>query len=234
MIKSSRLLGAVCASVFSFAAVPSHAALVDNGGGLIYDTVLDITWAQPENSSDRTWTDARAYVAGLTLGGVSGWRLPYASVAAGPSGSVNPPVDCNSASEADCQDNEMGYMFYYNLGGQAGFDIYELDSGVAFPPTVPNPNPNLALFSDITPDTFTHYGYWSDTRGPIGFPQTAWAFEFGGTFAGGNSNELITLNRWTWAVHDGNVSAVPVPAAVWLFGSGLLGLVGMARRKKAA
>ena len=30
------------------------------------------------------------------------------------------------------------------------------------------------------------------------------------------------------------VSAVPVPAAVWLFGSGLLGLVGIARRKKAA
>jgi hypothetical protein len=29
-------------------------------------------------------------------------------------------------------------------------------------------------------------------------------------------------------------SAVPVPAAVWLFGSGLLGLVGVARRKKAA
>ena len=31
-----------------------------------------------------------------------------------------------------------------------------------------------------------------------------------------------------------SVSAVPVPAAVWLFGSGLIGLVGMARRKKAA
>lgn len=31
-----------------------------------------------------------------------------------------------------------------------------------------------------------------------------------------------------------DVSAVPVPAAVWLFGSGLVGLVGMARRKKAA
>lgn len=29
------------------------------------------------------------------------------------------------------------------------------------------------------------------------------------------------------------VSAVPIPAAVWLFGSGLLGLVGVARRKKA-
>lgn len=30
------------------------------------------------------------------------------------------------------------------------------------------------------------------------------------------------------------VAAVPVPAAVWLFGSGLLGLVGIARRKKTA
>ena len=32
----------------------------------------------------------------------------------------------------------------------------------------------------------------------------------------------------------GAASAVPVPAAVWLFGSGLLGLVGIARRKQAA
>ena len=28
-------------------------------------------------------------------------------------------------------------------------------------------------------------------------------------------------------------SAVPIPAAVWLFGSGLIGLIGVARRKKA-
>ena len=32
----------------------------------------------------------------------------------------------------------------------------------------------------------------------------------------------------------GQVQVVPVPAAVWLFGSGLLGLAGIARRKKAA
>ena len=32
----------------------------------------------------------------------------------------------------------------------------------------------------------------------------------------------------------GPPAAVPVPPAVWLFGSGLLGLVGIARRKKAA
>jgi len=33
---------------------------------------------------------------------------------------------------------------------------------------------------------------------------------------------------------NADVSAVPVPAAVWLFGSGLLGLVGVARRKASA
>ena len=31
-----------------------------------------------------------------------------------------------------------------------------------------------------------------------------------------------------------DVAAVPIPAAVWLFGSGLVSLVGVARRKKAA
>ncbi len=31
-----------------------------------------------------------------------------------------------------------------------------------------------------------------------------------------------------------NISTVPIPAAVWLFGSGLIGLVGVARRKDIA
>jgi hypothetical protein len=37
----------------------------------------------------------------------------------------------------------------------------------------------------------------------------------------------------TGACGSGWIGAVPVPAAVWLFGSGLLGLVGVARRKRA-
>jgi hypothetical protein len=36
----------------------------------------------------------------------------------------------------------------------------------------------------------------------------------------------------TWATFT-PAAAVPVPAAVWLFGSGLLGLIGIAKRKKA-
>jgi len=36
------------------------------------------------------------------------------------------------------------------------------------------------------------------------------------------------------ATFGGTATIVPVPAAVWLLGSGLLGLVGVARRKKSA
>ncbi len=36
------------------------------------------------------------------------------------------------------------------------------------------------------------------------------------------------ITHVSWAV-----SSVPVPAAVWLFGSGLIGLIGVARRKKS-
>jgi hypothetical protein len=42
-----------------------------------------------------------------------------------------------------------------------------------------------------------------------------------------NGTYLTYEGHWTGI----QVSAVPVPAAVWLFGSGLLGLVGVARRK---
>jgi len=39
----------------------------------------------------------------------------------------------------------------------------------------------------------------------------------------------ITYSPGTWVV-----SSVPIPAAVWLFGSGLFGLVGISRQLKAA
>ena len=45
--------------------------------------------------------------------------------------------------------------------------------------------------------------------------------------------------EWTWGTGAStdsfklNVGAAPIPAAAWLFGSGLLGLIGVARRKKA-
>ena len=49
-----------------------------------------------------------------------------------------------------------------------------------------------------------------------------------GALTGGNYTLNIKMENQVNAV-----SVVPVPAAVWLFGSGLIGLAGFARRKKA-
>lgn len=50
----------------------------------------------------------------------------------------------------------------------------------------------------------------------------------------GEYNFGISVGQSGWGVENVrmDVQVVPVPAAVWLFGSGLLGLVGIARRKK--
>ena len=52
-------------------------------------------------------------------------------------------------------------------------------------------------------------------------------------FASGSFVTTLTngLNTDTVMVNIGAASVVPVPAAVWLFGSGLIGLIGLARRK---
>ncbi len=58
----------------------------------------------------------------------------------------------------------------------------------------------------------------------------AWRFNFGGGSQGSGGKE--DFDDFAWVVRSGDVSAVPVPAAVWLFGSGLIGLLGLARRKR--
>ncbi len=55
---------------------------------------------------------------------------------------------------------------------------------------------------------------------------------WGAEFAAGNEIGELTASLDGMTVQP--VTAVPVPAAVWLFGSGLLGLIGFSKRKKAA
>jgi len=47
----------------------------------------------------------------------------------------------------------------------------------------------------------------------------------------GDSGAIVRAEAMTLTGSSVNISAIPVPPAVWLFGSGLLGLVGIARRK---
>ena len=86
-MKKPRLLGTVCACVFSVISMSSHATLIgvlpDTPGGTdwqaYYDDVADLTWLANANAAGTTlniWTDANAWAASLNIDGVTGWRLP--------------------------------------------------------------------------------------------------------------------------------------------------------------
>jgi hypothetical protein len=82
-----------------------------------------------------------------------------------------------------------------------------------------------------TPGPFSNVGgfSWSGTVSATD-PGSAWGFSFVSSVYG-TSNK--SSNGYAWAVRSHDVGAVPLPAAAWLYGSGLFGLLGMARRKTA-
>lgn len=190
----------------------ANAALVSRLGGLAYyDEEADLTWLADASAAGTTmnWEDANSWAEGLNVAGVTGWRL---------AGTLQPDLSCSSQSALsgsrgfDCTGSELGNLFYNVLGGVASSSITDVH------------NANYDLFSNIQ-----GMRYWSATEYA---PNTsnAWYFSMG---AGNQSTTLKSFSYYGWAVQSGDVSAVPVPAAVWLFGSGLIGLLGLARRKKA-
>jgi len=55
--------------------------------------------------------------------------------------------------------------------------------------------------------------------------------EFRTTLSIDVSNDANPHLRGSWLIRNTAVSTVPVPAAIWLFGSGLIGLAGIARHR---
>lgn len=67
------------------------------------------------------------------------------------------------------------------------------------------------------------------------FDGTNFTLDYYWDLSDNGNNPLGSLEVSNYHLHlEGTVSHVPIPAAAWLFGSGLLGLVGMARRKRTA
>ena len=191
--------GLIVAGLFMSFSV--NAALFDRGAGFIYDDVLNITWTQDANiNSFDTWDNQVAWADGLSLFDSvrnvtwDDWRLPSADF-----NDDDTIVDCSSAPELACRDNEYGYMFFQNsVTGAAPGLFTNLQSSV----------------------------YWSGTEFASN-PAGAWNFFFA---AGTQVAAAKNLTNFAWAVRPGDVAVVPVPAAVWLFGSAL-GLLGWMRRK---
>lgn len=111
-------------------------------------------------------------------------------------------VDCG-LNIVNCSDNELGHLYYVD-------NITTLDSGIFF---------------NIQPLSFS--AYWSTTQNPLN-AATNYVFYFNGLY----DFRTITLEGYGWALMDGDVGAVPIPSAIWLFGSGLIGLIGISKRKK--
>jgi hypothetical protein len=76
------------------------------------------------------------------------------------------------------------------------------------------------------------YGQGADQSG-LALGGVANLYGLTGNGNAGKEQSYLLSNNLTLS-STGNLSSVPLPAAVWLFGSGLLGLIGVGRRKAAA
>jgi hypothetical protein len=184
------------------------------GDTMVYDDKLNITWTRNANlpgSSGLFWADAKTWAEALMYGGKDDWRLPYASVSAGagPITTLTIGFPCTGAGGADevaCRDNEMAYMFYYNLDGNQGAD---------------KTGNQTALGGEVL--TGIQRYYWSGTKYDS---VLAWNF----VFFNGSQFEEEGFGLSAWAVRPGDVAAAPEPASLLLIGAGMLGL-GWSRRK---
>jgi len=214
-MKISRLPCMACAYVLALSTTMSDAALIGRletapGSGAYqayYDDLLDITWiADTTTRSIDTWDNQIAWAAGLTVNGITGWRLPSLDVNG--DGSVVTCFD-STIARTICADNEFEHLNNYGAGTVFG-------DGISFE------NPGPFTIASLYPGASY---YWTDTEID---PDVAWVYDISGMYSGPSAG-VKALPAFAWAVHDGDVAAVPIPATAWLFVSGLLGLIGIAR-----
>lgn len=184
--------------------VSAHAALIDRGNGLIYDSAQDITWLQDANLAGgaMNWASATAWADNLVYAGYDDWRLP--SVGAVPENNVQngesviencpPGVICRDATDYSQTTAETSGLFY-----TAGYDT---------------------VFTGIQSGYYWLAEEYSNSR--------AWRFSME---SGHQNSRNKSFSSNAWAVRSGDVTAVSVPAAAWLMLSALGTLLGLKRRR---
>lgn len=215
--------------------MPTNAALQDRGNGMLYDTVLDVTWLQDANYAKTSGydvdglmslTEAKNWTENLVFGGATNWRLASNS----PINGIDFVFSGNSYNGAADQgynvvspNAELSYMFYVNLGLHGLYNtdgtqrsdngvfgngnLFELDEGG-----------NVVGGADMgLVKNLQNREYWLKTNEG---PAFNWIFNVYSGYQGILSNEN---QLYAWAVHDGDVAAVPIPAAGYLFGSVIFG-----------
>ncbi len=222
--------------------------LVNNGGGLIYDPNLGITWYDYTYTgpagNGATWPQAMSWASSLTAGGVSNWTLPttlpvngstyninIVTVSKGPfSGYFSPSFDGSTdfgfnisapgSAYPGSKGSEMAYLYYVELGNKGYYDT----NGNG-PYQADSGLQHTGPFSNLLSRE-----YWSGTEYEPG--TAAWLFYFNGGFQGlGIEDSMFNFFDYAIAVHAGDVGApVPIPVAILLFAPGLAGLAALKKK----
>lgn len=229
----------LCAALLASSA--AQAALVDRGGGLIYDTELNITWLQNANiNGAMTWSQANTWASNLSYYDsvrditYTDWRLPTTAPVNGSafnntlsySGStdIGTNISAPGTVYAGSTGSEMAYLFYNSLNND-GYCNPETSTASS----CVNAQSGWGLTNKGPFTNLQSSHYWSGTEYEVTY--YAWAVIL-------SSGEQYYFNKeayrmYAMAVRPGDVAAVPIPAAAWLLGSGLLALTSVARRKAA-
>ena len=122
--KKNRIAAAI-GGLMLCVSLSANAALESRLGGIaVYDTDLDITWlTDPTSGGLYTWEGANAWVEGLSVHGLKGWRLP---------------ISDNNCSGFNCINSEFGHLFYTEFGVSPGSDILSSN------------DPDKLLFSNLS------------------------------------------------------------------------------------
>lgn len=195
-----------------------------NGFEAYYDTDLDITWLANASLGNMSWDAARTFVQSLDVYGVSGWRLPDVKPV---SGSGFTCGEISYEGSMDCGYNitssELGHLYYVTLNNKGYYDISgNWQSGYGMVNTGP--------FSNVVQSS-----YWSETAST---PDANLGWGLGWGFDPSDGGQYYGLYDQgdgfaVWAVHPGDVAAVPEPQAyaILLAGLGALAVAVQRRRR---
>jgi hypothetical protein len=235
---------------FCLVSASANAALLSRlSGQAYYDDVLDITWVADANLADTTtfgvlgingdgtmnWATADAWIAAMNTAnylGTNDWRLPTVEPLNGSTfdyaESYNGSTDLGynqseqGTAYAGSTGSEMAHLFYNTLNNKGYCDPLLSTLANCSGPQSGYGLTNVGPFSNLQP-----YGYWSGTDYAPPPSGQAWGFGFS---LGDQYPNYKTIAYYAWAVRPGDIAVVPMPAAVWLFGSAL-GVMGWMRRK---